>query len=67
MQLKNKPLYNQEGGEEQALKRIILYCQPKDFNISSTVFHMGFEQAKRDILRIIEKELSNEGSRSDGL
>lgn len=58
MDLKSKPLYNTEAGEEKAIDRIKRYCTPKDFDPNSTTFHMGYEQAKRDIMRIITAELS---------
>lgn len=57
MELKSKPIYNQEAGEQKALERITRYCAPKDFDANSTPFHMGYEQAKRDILRIIQAEM----------
>jgi hypothetical protein len=57
MDLKSKPIYNTEAVEQKALDRITVYCTPKDFDPNSTAFHMGYEQAKRDILRIITAEL----------
>lgn len=58
MELKSKPLYNNEAGAQKAVDRIVTYCSPKDFNENSTPFHMGYEQAKRDVLRIIHAEMT---------
>lgn len=48
----NAPAIGQKG-----IERIIAWARPKRMTSEQTTFDMGYEQAKRDLLEIVYKEV----------
>lgn len=43
---------------EPLLRKLLAVCRPTDFSDKSTLFHMGREQMKREVIRVLSHELN---------
>lgn len=46
------------GRYKKAVDNLLVTLKPKDFNRDSNAFDMGYEQAKRDILARVQRDIN---------
>lgn len=61
MNLKSDVLYSEDGVYKNAVAKLTPFLQPSDFDRTSTTYNMGYEQAKRDMRRLLERALNATG------